>query len=85
MSAKGQGLVYVPALLSRWRRKRTDALRWRRISECVFQASCLLKGLESDLENISRVSFEHKEEIGLGSTNMVPLQAYRNGEMSSTC
>lgn len=57
----------------------------RRISECVFKASCSLKGLESDLENISRVSFEHKEKIDLDGANIVPLQAYRSGEMSFAC
>lgn len=54
----------------------------RRISERVFKASCSLKGLESKLENISRVSFEHKEKIDLDAANVVPFQAYRDGEMS---
>lgn len=57
----------------------------RRISECAFKASCSLKGLESDLENISRVSFEHKEKIDLDSANIVPFQPYHSGEMSFAC
>jgi len=57
----------------------------RRISECVFKTSCSLKGLESDLENTSRVSFEHKEKIDLDIANVVPFQAYRSGEMSFAC
>lgn len=54
----------------------------RKISEHVFKASCSLKGLESKLENISRVSFEHKEKIDLDAANVVPFQAYHDGEMS---
>lgn len=57
----------------------------RRISECVFKASRSLKELESDLENMSRVSFEHKEKMDLDSANLVPSQAYRGGEMSFAC